>query len=238
LKAIAVQAWPGQSDSPADSSAPGAPDRPRSPAAIAGLAAVLLIAGAAATALDWPAMLAGLHAWLDARDLRPVCKIVCLADVFSDGLGVAAILLLAATLDPARRRAVVRIAAMTFAAGALCDGVNAVLLGWGGRPLERSLFWLAAFAGQLPDDTAHRAAVLLSSHAAVATALALGLAEPYRRGRVLFGAFAALAIAERLLFRHEGPSGALAGAAMGCAVCAGFSALTGLIETASSVRSS
>ncbi len=166
-------------------------------------------------ALVWPAARHDARAWLDRHELGLACKIIWLSDLFSDGLGVAAILLLAATLDEARRWAIARVALMVLIAGALADGVNRAAVGLHLRSVVEPLTWLGSLAGPLAKEVARQAPAIAAPHAAVATALAIGLGRLYPRGRGLFGVFALLAMLQRGLYFPDSPATLLAGISLG-----------------------
>jgi len=219
-------AAPAKGAAPPDSKTPGesTAESRRLAKRAAGL---LALAALARRGLDWPSIHNALLARLDWPALQSATKAIWLADVWCDGLGVLAILLLVATLD--RRRPpglwaavamIARPAAMALAPGALADGVN-LFAGWLGLlPAARPVPWVVALAGSLTLQAAQLGPAVVSPHAAAATGLALALARRYRHGRWLFAAYALLAIAERLLFFPDTPWGVFAGAALGSAWCA------------------
>jgi hypothetical protein len=162
-----------------------------------------------------------LNAWLLRPGIQAATKAIWLADIWRDGLGMIAILLLVATLDPrggvaATLASIARTAAIALAPGALGDGID-----WALRFVHPSqaypCAWLAGFAGRLPDAVSRLGPANISSLAAAATAMSLAMAGRYPRGKFLFGAFGAMAIAGRGLFYGDTPPDLLYGVALGCA---------------------
>ena len=187
------------------------------------LAAVFLVAMAAAIAVDIP-----VAAFCRAYELPGFFhKLLSFAEVFAHGLGVACILLTVFVLDVSRRRRLARIITNVVAAGLLVDAVKLVI----GRLRPRAVVvddvW-NSFLGWFPNLSLDRPPGVSSSdfqsfpsgHAAVATALAIGLSSLYPRGRWLFMCFAVLASLQRVEALAHYLSDTMAGAALACLICA------------------
>lgn len=111
-------------------------------------------------------------------------------EVFGNGFGVALIVILIATLDPVRRRALPWIAGCAFGAGLFANVFK--LLVSRDRPrvveLADARFW-DTFTGFLPLTSAgSNGQSFPSAHTATAAGLAVALAYFYPRGRWLFAA--------------------------------------------------
>jgi membrane-associated phospholipid phosphatase len=155
--------------------------------------------------------------------------LVSLAEVFAHGLGVACILLTAYVLDVRQRRRMPRVIAAVVGAGLSVDLIKLLVGRFRPRGLEVAQVW-DSFCGWFPmfrpeirqGLSVGQCQSLPSGHAAVATALAIGLAMLYPRGRWLFVTFAVLAGLQRVESCAHYPSDTLAGAAVACLVCAAF----------------
>lgn len=201
---------------------------PVSPAAIAVLApdalrrryalaaALFVLAAAAALAIDMP-----VAHWVDEggfRRLHELDSLVVWSEFYAHGVGVSLILILVYSLDPARRRCLLRLGALSLGAGLVA---NLAKLGVArSRPYAADLSdsALATFHGTFPTASASQS--LPSGHTATAVGLAIGLSWLYPRGRWLFFAFAAVAASQRLANRDHFASDTFAGAAVACLVAA------------------
>ncbi len=156
-------------------------------------------------------------------------KLVSFAEVFAHGLGVAWILLTVFVLDVHQRCRLPRIVTAIVAAGMSANLIKLIV----GRIRPRELAvdqvwdsfigWFPRFHAELrhglhPGDCES----MPSGHAAVATALAIGLSLLYPRGRWLFACFAFLASLQRVESCAHYVSDALGGAALGCLIWAAF----------------
>lgn len=153
--------------------------------------------------------------------------LVTLAEVFAHGLGVACILLTAYVLDVQQRRRLPRIVTAVVAAGLLADLIKLCVGRMRPRALAVNQVW-DSFAGWFPmfqpesrfGMNSSDCQSVPSGHAAVATALAIGLSVLYPRGRWLFACFAVLASLQRIEASAHYVSDTMAGATVACLVCA------------------
>lgn len=138
-------------------------------------------------------------------------------ELFGHGLGALMICLTIACLDPAWRQRLPRIAATVVIAGVAANAVKLLIAR--NRPHSLDLAHIdvwQTFCGWLPSlQTASSCRSFPSGHAAVAVALALGLAVTYPRGRWLFWSLGCGAGLQRVVYGDHFPSDVLAGAAIG-----------------------
>ncbi len=154
-------------------------------------------------------------------------NMVSFAEVFGHGLGVGYILLTAYALDVHQRHHLPRIIAAIVGAGLLADLVKLAVGRMRPRALAVDQVW-DSFAGWFPRFhpeirlglSVNDCQSMPSGHAAVATALAIGLSILYPRGRWLFACFAVLAVFQRIETSAHYVSDTLAGVALACLVCA------------------
>lgn len=187
----------------------------RQPAAWAWLMpAACMLAAAVAVAVDAAAARVSAESG-PAESLR---KLANAAEPFGNGLGVVLVLLTIFALDPARRRALPRVATLAWGAGLLANLVKLSIA------RARPLHWLSlgrdgiltSFGGLLPlGQNPSFEQSFPSAHTATAVGLALALAWLYPRGRVWFLGLATLVGAQRVLTDYHFPSDVLAGAALG-----------------------
>lgn len=185
---------------------------------------MFLVAMAATLAVDVPV------ARICARGDLPfeARALLSLAEVFGHGMGAAGILVTVFVLDVARRRRLPRVVFCVVASGLLADLVKLVF----GRTRPRAVIvdhvwssfigWFPQFCHSGTPDLVHGHGNLQSfpsGHAAVATALAIGLSALYPRGRWLFASFATLAVLQRVEALAHYLSDTMAGAALACLVC-------------------
>jgi membrane-associated phospholipid phosphatase len=157
-----------------------------------------------------------------------VGNLIRLSEVFAHGMGVGAIILTVAVLDPANRRRLHRLAGLSLGAGLVCDVFKLLIPrarpGHGELPetaLATFLGWEPfAEAQGLGDMLDHGIQSFPSGHTTVAVGLAIGLMWLYPRGRGLFAFFALLAGSQRVVFGAHFPSDVLAAGALACIVAA------------------
>jgi len=156
-------------------------------------------------------------------------KTVSFAEVFAHGLGVAWLLLTVYVLDVHQRWRLPRVVAAVISAGMSANLVKLIV----GRIRPRELAvgqvwdsfvgWFPRFHAEIRHGLgANDCESMPSGHAAVATALAIGLSLLYPRGCWLFACFAVLAAAQRVESCAHYASDTLAGAALACLVWAAF----------------
>jgi membrane-associated phospholipid phosphatase len=156
-------------------------------------------------------------------------ELVSFAEVFGHGVGVAYILLAAYVLDVHQRRRLPRIVAAIVGAGLSADLVKLAVGRIRPRAMALDQVW-DSFVGWFPKFhpeirlglSVNDCQSIPSGHAAVATALAIGLSLLYPRGRWLFACFAVLAWLQRIETCAHYVSDTLAGAALACLVWAAF----------------
>jgi len=146
-----------------------------------------------------------------------------LSEVFSHGLGVAAILVVAFTLDVDRRRAVGRAACAAFGAGIAANAAKLLIARTRPRGLAEEAFFempvSATFLHWLPGiDAGSHIQSFPSAHTATAFGLAVALSWLYPRGRALFFTFAVLAGCQRLVVGAHFLTDVLCGAGLGWSV--------------------
>lgn len=190
---------------------------------------LLAVLFASAAALALPLDLSIASFFRRDADGDVIHDLVSLAEVFAHGLGVACILLTAYVLDVRQRCRMPRVIAAVVGAGLTVDLIKLLVGRFRPRGLEVAQVW-DSFCGWFPmfrpevrqGLSVGQCQSLPSGHAAVATALAIGLALLYPRGRWLFVTFAVLAGLQRIESCAHYPSDTLAGAAVACLVCAAF----------------
>lgn len=199
---------------------------------VAGMLAVgLLIAGAAALAIDLPVAAGQLTDPIGTAssfrlpgDLR---KAIHLCEVFGHGIGVGFILLAVFVLDRAGRSRLVRMLACVLGAGLAADAVKMLvtrtrphaLLDMGVDFSQTTVF--DTFGPLLPLwTTGHAGQSFPSAHAATAAGLAVALSWRYPHGRWLFAAFAFLAGCQRVVAGAHFVSDVCWGLAIGVMVAA------------------
>lgn len=183
--------------------------------AIAGL---LLLAAAAALAIDFPV----------ARWCRTACPLelkhlLHFCEPFGHGVGVFLILLTVFQLDKARRWAVPRILTVTIAAGLAADVVKMFVERF--RPRDYNLEGMVwdSFSAWFPLlDGSSGNQSFPSGHTATAAGLAAALVWLYPRGYWLFPLLAVLVAAQRVTAGAHYCSDVLAGGALGLLVATFF----------------
>ncbi len=176
-------------------------------------AALLGGLGAAALALDMP-----LATWVGTgRCPTAIQKICSLSELFSHGLGVVAIVILIAVLDPWHRYAIPRILGAALGSGLVANALKLLVARTRPHHFDSQSPGLDSFTDWFPMLTnASWQQSFPSSHAATAAGLAIVLACFYPRGRWLFPGIAGLAGAQRVLDNAHFLSDVLWGAAVGC----------------------
>jgi membrane-associated phospholipid phosphatase len=180
-------------------------------------AAILVVVAVAALAVDCP-----LSSWCLAdncpgffRDLFEV------AESFGHGLGVPIILLVVYHLDPLRRRALPRVAAMSWGAGMMANVIKLGVARVRPHHFDFQGGVVDTFAGWLPLlSEGSGGQSFPSAHTATAVGLAFALAWLYPRGRWLFAGLAVLVAFQRIESGAHYLSDTLCGAAEGCIVAA------------------
>ncbi len=194
------------------------------------LAAVLSALGVAAMAIDVP-----LANWARSESSpRAFQKLCSLSEIFGHGVGVAAILLLIAVIDPRHRYALPRIAAAALGSGLLANALKLFVardrpyhFDFSGPSSETFLQWFPMLSNSSGEQS------FPSSHVATAAGLAIVLARYYPRGRWLFPVFAALAGCQRVLEEAHFLSDVFWGATVGCIfapLCIYGSRLSGVFD--------
>lgn len=197
-----------------------------------GIAAGLACLGGLALAVDLP-----VARWFrTARPPGEVVRLLNFAEVFAHGLGAAALLAVAAGLDPTLRGFrrggdLPRMVATAFTGGLLADLVKASVVRV--RPRAADLTNLASVLGTFgdgvlvsPPGSRTDIASFPSGHAAVAAGLAAALTWRYPRGAAVFATLALLASLQRIVVSAHYPSDVACGAAIGlvgAAACLGNS---------------
>lgn len=212
LPALALSVNDSASDLPASNS----------PAWLSGLALALVFAAAAATQVDLP-----LARWI-AADNCPgsLAKLCGLAEVFSHGLGAAALVVAVSVLDPANRRRLPWVLALTFGSGLFSNVFKLLVSRIRPRHFDLQQTVSDTFTGWLPLLNAGSPGQSFpSSHAATSAGLTIALIWLYPRGRWLFPVYAGLAGCQRMIVGAHYLSDVLCGAAVGCACCAALISL-------------
>jgi membrane-associated phospholipid phosphatase len=179
------------------------------------LPAVLLLAAAAALAVDIPVAQA-FRGWSRSRTIYGYLEYFDMFEMFGHGLGVAVLLVALHQLDPGRRWAIPRLLMCALAAGGLADLLKMFVLRI--RPYECPLTgtvwstfgdWFPLLAGGSPGQS------FPSAHTATAVGLAAALIWLYPRGRLLFSVLAVLVGCQRVVCGAHYLSDVLIGAAAG-----------------------
>jgi len=176
-------------------------------------AAVLAAVGVASLAIDTP-----LSTWAQSgRCPSFIQKLCSLGEVFGHGMGVVAIVVIIAVLDPWHRYAVPRILAAGLGSGLAANLLKLLVartrphhFDLQGHGLESFGDWFPLLGNSSWDQS------FPSAHMATAAGLAVVLACYYPRGRWLFPALAALAGGQRVLEQSHFLSDVFWGAAVGC----------------------
>ena len=160
------------------------------------LALILVVAGWMALPLDLP-----LARWsLGGNCPDPFAKWFALCEVFAHGLGVSAILVTIAILDPRHRKALPRLITASFGSGLLANMIKLIVAR--ARPhsfaFDRPIAETFSQWFPLTSAGSHYQG-FPSAHMATATGLAIGLAWLYPRGRWLFWFFAVSAGCQRVV---------------------------------------
>jgi membrane-associated phospholipid phosphatase len=176
------------------------------------LGTLCLLLGVACLPVDVP-----IARWFRLHQLPDsLHKVCCLGEVFAHGLSVALLILLAWVLDPSVRARVGRLSAMSLGAGLLANVQKLLLARHRPYHFDFQGDVAATFEGWLPWWSGGSGLQsFLSSHAAVAAGLAVGLAWLYPRGRWLWLLFASLAGMQRLIAGAHFSSDVLWGAGLG-----------------------
>lgn len=179
---------------------------------------MLLVAGCLVAPYD-----VGIARWMQDGNCPDVLeKLACLAEVFAHGFGALAVMLTVYLLDPGHRRALLRLAVMSLGVGTLTDMLKLLLARHRPYHFDFSGSTAATFGQWLPGWSAGAGwQSFPSSHSAVAAGLALGLGWLYPRGKWLFVAYAALAVAQRVVVRAHFASDVCWGSGVGCILAAG-----------------
>ncbi len=181
----------------------------------------LLAAAAAALAVDLPLA----HWCVEGHDIyrQGLIRFFSPAEAYGHGIGLIFVILAIYQLDPRRRWALVRLAAMTLGAGLMADVAKLAVLRT--RPHEFNFQggvwdtfgrWLPLWHGLSGQQS------MPSGHTALAVGLALGLAWLYPRGRWLFPGMAVLVACQRITGGAHYLSDTLVGASLGCLSAAIF----------------
>ncbi|MBX9787860.1 MAG: phosphatase PAP2 family protein [Pirellulales bacterium] len=183
--------------------------------------ALLLLASLGALSIDM-----ALARWCAAGNVpKNMHRLLETAEDFGNGFGVVLIALAIGVLDPARRRALVRVLTAAYGAGLAANAVKILLVRFRPRELNLVASGLSdTFGGVLGlgDGRSHS---FPSAHTATAVGLALLLGWLYPRGRWYFAALAVLVGAQRVAVGAHFLSDVLVGAALGLAVgwcCTGW----------------
>lgn len=150
---------------------------------------------------------------------EPINEILQLAEVFGHGVGVVAILLTVAILDPAKRWALPRLVLGSLGAGLMANVGKLLVARLRPHHADLVVDVRHTFLGWLPMGSGHSYEQgCPSSHTAAAVGLAIGLAWLYPRGRLWFAILATLVALQRVEAGAHFVSDALWGAAVGIAV--------------------
>ena len=187
------------------------------------LPALLLLAAAAALAIDVPVALAFRYCNNAdaARTIRDYLGYLNNFETFGHGLGVAIVLVALHQLDPGRRWAIPRVLACALAAGGAADLLKMVLLRIrpNDLPVNFSGTVWATFGQWLPMLGGNSGTQSFpSAHTATAVGLAAALIWLYPNGRVFFSLLTVLVGCQRIVSGAHYPSDVLVGAAAGCLV--------------------
>ncbi|MBN1910654.1 MAG: phosphatase PAP2 family protein [Pirellulales bacterium] len=176
-------------------------------------AGALAVLGVVCLAIDLPAA-----RWCrDGHIPGDLKKVFTLAEVFGHGIGVGMIILAAWVLDPARRWAIPRVAALAFGAGLMADVAKLLVARVRPRAFDLTGNVTDTFVGLFPFGSGgSNQQSFPSAHVATAVGLAIALAWLYPRGRWLFGVLAVLVAGQRLMVSAHYPSDTCFGAAVAC----------------------
>ena len=175
----------------------------------------LLAAAAAALPLDLPLA----HWCVDGQDKlrQELMRFFSPAEAYGHGIGLIFVILAIYLLDPGRRWALVRLAAMALAAGLMADVAKLLVLrirprncNFQGGVLDTFGPWLPLWHGLSGQQS------MPSGHTALAVGLASGLAWLYPRGRWLFAGMAVFVACQRITCGAHYLSDTLVGASLGC----------------------
>jgi membrane-associated phospholipid phosphatase len=179
------------------------------------LPVALLLAAAAALAVDYP-----IAQWFSKRPYPGILvELLELCEPFGNGLGVVILLLVLHQLDPMRRWALPRVLACSLGSGLAADCVKMLVV------RTRPLYWdfeggaLASFGEWFPFGSGGPGAQSFpSAHTATAFGLAFALAWLYPQGRRAFWTLAVLVACQRLQSSSHYLSDVLVGAAVGITI--------------------
>jgi undecaprenyl-diphosphatase len=189
------------------------------------LPAVLLLAAAAALRVDLPIAMTFKqwnreNAKLEGRDkiIHAYLGYFDVFETFGHGLGVVLALVALHQIDPGRRWAMPRVAAVALAAGAAADVVKMLIMRTRPNDIPADFtgsVW-ATFGHWLPWLSATSGLQSFpSAHTATAAGMAAALAWLYPQGRRLFVALVVLVGCQRIVSGAHFPSDVLTGAAVG-----------------------
>jgi membrane-associated phospholipid phosphatase len=165
------------------------------------------------------------HWCVDGHDRywKGLLRFLSPAETYGHGIGLTFVMLAIYLLDPRRRWALVRLAAMGLGAGLMADVVKLLVLRT--RPHDfnfRGGVW-DTFGGWLPLwHGLSGQQSMPSGHTALAVGLTLGLAWLYPRLRWLFVGLAVLVACQRIAGGAHYLSDTLVGASLGCLSAAIF----------------
>jgi membrane-associated phospholipid phosphatase len=175
---------------------------------------VLLAAGAAALPIDLP-----LAHWCvegHGEFHQGLARFFSPAEAYGHGVGLIFVFLAIYLLDPGRRWALVRLAAIALGAGLMANVAKLVVLrlrphefGFQGGVWTTFGRWFPLWHGLSGEQS------MPSGHTALAVGLALGLAWLYPRGRWLFLGMAVLVACQRMTGGAHYLSDTLVGASLG-----------------------
>jgi membrane-associated phospholipid phosphatase len=176
---------------------------------------LLTLAGFAALPLD-----VAVGRGLTAEQLPgELWRLIAFSEAFAHGLGVVVLLAIVAVLDPNRRRALPRVAAMSLGAGLIANVLKMMLARTRPHGLQSDIGVWETFAGWFPLLDAGRIGQSFpSAHAATAAGLAVALGWLYPRGRYVFAILAGMSALQRIAVQAHYVSDTFWGAALGCAV--------------------
>lgn len=180
--------------------------------------AVLLLTAAAALAVDCQ-----LAQWAMGDSFSPYWRVpFTVFEPFGQALGVLAVLLVIALLDPPRRLAIPRLLACSLGAGLAADVVKMLVVRARPRDFDFVGDVWTTFGEWLPLTSAGSSGQSLpSAHTATALGLTTALIWLYPRWRALFLPIAVLVAGHRIESGAHYLSDVLCGAALGVVVAAG-----------------
>ncbi len=185
------------------------------------LAVLFLLGGVALIPSDsWLSQHLVEKAW--PRGTSELRKLIHLAEVFANGMGVLAILVTAAFLDQRGWRILPRLALLAFGSGLLADIVKLTVARARPRIYDLSQSASESFGVWLPTLLPNPESQLgsdwqsmPSAHTATAMGLAIGLSRLYPQARNWFFFLVVLAGMQRVLVAAHYPSDVIVGAAVG-----------------------